>query len=593
MDHRDVVYNLNVVLLMYYFINKTLLNHKLFSMRKFIYLFFITMSLSIVRAQNSQTEISIEKKITEVASDTVKKPQEIENELLQLKRSSEKNKYTNGILRSGVNLMRLYLLQSKNKEAANLGIELKKIAGNTDPKGLITDLYMKNALALGYLGLDDEAQKDFRKALYYSKTIKDEDKKNLLVSICYENMTVYFHNAKRYENKKYRDSIFYYLKKSDDAIRLVSDKSSTVNGPDKYQHVGFIDMKLGVFYLEQATKKGNVDLAEKYLLEGYKIYFDKKYKVPIDNRVMILNQLSWLYMEKEEYQKSIDFANRAIAMEKQYSDPYHRVESFEFLATSYLEIGEKEKSKYYMQKYTALKDSINVSEKGDTNKTMQKIVSEVNQEHKESSKKIFFIIGVLILIAGTVTAFLLKRKDRNLRQKYEKIIESLSNEDSQYIEDSVDNMDENTDLQEDKNDLDIETSTSYQKNTISSETETRILKKLAAFEKSTKFLKKDLTIGLLAGQLNTNSKYLSEIIKYHRSQNFSNYINQLKINFIIHKLYNEPSYREYKISYLADVCGYSSPQVFVIAFKKIHGMTPSYFIESLKEDDMSNTNPDS
>ena len=125
------------------------------------------------------------------------------------------------------------------------------------------------------------------------------------------------------------------------------------------------------------------------------------------------------------------------------------------------------------------------------------------------------------------------------------------------------------------------------KNTIPADTKIRILKGLAAFEKSEKFLKKDLTISSLAAQLNTNTKYLSEAIKNNRSENFSNYINSLRINYIVHKLYNDPKYREYKISYLAEECGYASSQVFVIAFKKINGLTPSYFIQNLKDDQVN------
>ncbi|NHQ71954.1 helix-turn-helix domain-containing protein, partial [Elizabethkingia miricola] len=51
--------------------------------------------------------------------------------------------------------------------------------------------------------------------------------------------------------------------------------------------------------------------------------------------------------------------------------------------------------------------------------------------------------------------------------------------------------------------------------------------------------------------------------------------------YIIDKLYNNPLYREYKISYLAEECGYSSHQVFITAFRKETGMTPSYFIKQL------------
>ncbi|AQX14363.1 transcriptional regulator [Elizabethkingia meningoseptica] len=89
----------------------------------------------------------------------------------------------------------------------------------------------------------------------------------------------------------------------------------------------------------------------------------------------------------------------------------------------------------------------------------------------------------------------------------------------------------------------------------------------------------------MSNLFNTNPKYLSQIIREHKGQNFSGYINQLRINYISNKLYNTTLYREYKISYLAEECGYASPQVFINAFRKETGMTPSYFITALKNQD--------
>lgn len=118
--------------------------------------------------------------------------------------------------------------------------------------------------------------------------------------------------------------------------------------------------------------------------------------------------------------------------------------------------------------------------------------------------------------------------------------------------------------------------------TISEETSNAILKKIIKFENSEKFLRKDINLTWLSSHLNTNTKYLSEVIKIHRDKNFNSYINGLRISYITKKLYEDSVYREYKISYLSEECGYASPQVFVIAFKKETDVTPSCFIERLK-----------
>jgi len=119
---------------------------------------------------------------------------------------------------------------------------------------------------------------------------------------------------------------------------------------------------------------------------------------------------------------------------------------------------------------------------------------------------------------------------------------------------------------------------------ISNGTANIILKKLIKFEKDYKYLKKDITLTWVASHLNTNTKYLSETIKIHRGKNFNNYINGLRISYITYMLYKKPEYREYKVASLARECGYSSSQVFVIAFKKENGIPPSYFIANLRSE---------
>lgn len=532
-------------------------------MKQKLYLLFIFFLFQITVAQSIPAETEISDKLKKISLTTDIDPREKEVSLLQLKKQSENLDYKLGILISGDYLMRLYLDQDKNKEVIKLGDQLKIVAKNEkDTKGYISNIYSKNATALGYLGLSDASLKDLKKALNYVEDVKDRSTKFYLLSKFYQDMGLQY-NLKRFENKKLEDSLIYTYNKSIEMAKQISDNSEAISKDVKYDMIGFSYMRLGIFYLEQSENiKRGLALAEKYLLEGLDIYQDKKYSLQASNKIMILNQVSWLYMEKKEYQKSIDYARRALGLEKQFRFPEHRVESFEFLATSYLELGEKEKSKFYMTEYSILKDSIAYGNRTDANETMKKMVSEVDNEHKESSNKQLIIIGVFALIATIIALFIWRRNNKKLRKNYEHIIEKLKHE-------PIPNKTQVSNTN---------------RNTIASETEERILNELEIFENSERFLRKDLNISMLSIELNTNAKYLSEIIKNKKSHSFSSYSNSLKINYIVHKLYNEPIYRSYKISYLAEICGYSSPQVFFVAFKKINGVTPSYFIQSLNED---------
>lgn len=122
------------------------------------------------------------------------------------------------------------------------------------------------------------------------------------------------------------------------------------------------------------------------------------------------------------------------------------------------------------------------------------------------------------------------------------------------------------------------------KNIILKETEELILNKLKRFENSKRFNNKDISLSVLAGQFDTNTKYLSEIINSHYSMNFNTYINKLRINYIVEKLKIDPNFMNYKISYLAENCGFSSHSSFATVFKSITGISPIKFIELLNNE---------
>lgn len=117
---------------------------------------------------------------------------------------------------------------------------------------------------------------------------------------------------------------------------------------------------------------------------------------------------------------------------------------------------------------------------------------------------------------------------------------------------------------------------------IPDKTEIEILEKLKKFETSNLFLDKQLRIASLAKKLDTNTRYLSMIINASKDKSFNNYINSLRINYILKKLSSDPKYLTYKISYLAEQCGFASQSSFTSAFKEITGETPSAYIKTLE-----------
>lgn len=114
-------------------------------------------------------------------------------------------------------------------------------------------------------------------------------------------------------------------------------------------------------------------------------------------------------------------------------------------------------------------------------------------------------------------------------------------------------------------------------------TEEDLLNKLNDFENSHEYLDKNISFSVLAGQLGTNAKYLSHILKNNKNTDYNTYINELRIQYIVDKLKTDPDYLNYKISFLAEESGFSSHSKFSANFKRMVNLSPSEFIDSLRE----------
>ncbi|MBP7357672.1 MAG: hypothetical protein KA871_06125 [Cloacibacterium sp.] len=130
----------------------------------------------------------------------------------------------------------------------------------------------------------------------------------------------------------------------------------------------------------------------------------------------------------------------------------------------------------------------------------------------------------------------------------------------------------------------VDTKEKFSLNSImSKEKEAELLSKMIDFEKGIEFTNKNFTISNFIAILETNSKYANYILKKHRKKKFNDYVNGLKIKFIIEKLYANPEYLNYKINYLSDLSGFSTHSRFAQIFKNETGISPSEFISKLSK----------
>ena len=90
------------------------------------------------------------------------------------------------------------------------------------------------------------------------------------------------------------------------------------------------------------------------------------------------------------------------------------------------------------------------------------------------------------------------------------------------------------------------------------------------------YLDPEISLGKLAQLLNTNEKYLSQLINQQYKVTFTELINELRIKKACIILSNQAS-RTKSIDQIADESGFQSKSTFYVAFKKVTGVTPLFF----------------
>ena len=95
------------------------------------------------------------------------------------------------------------------------------------------------------------------------------------------------------------------------------------------------------------------------------------------------------------------------------------------------------------------------------------------------------------------------------------------------------------------------------------------------------YLNSELTLKSLADNLNIHPNLLSKIINDGLGKNFSDFVNEYRVNAIIDKLHSD-KYNHITLLGMSYECGFNSKTTFNRVFKNITGVTPIYYKKSIK-----------
>ena len=254
-------------------------------------------------------------------------------------------------------------------------------------------------------------------------------------------------------------------------------------------------------------------------------------------------------------------------------------ESYEFLIKDSKLKDDKELQLYYMDQLLKF-DSIHHKEYKELSQTIVKeydiprlleekeiLIAKLTEDSQETNEKLRWsiIIGVLMSILGLVLLFYYYRLRKEYQKRFNSIIDQQETVESipkEIVSETKDTIENSIGL--DTTSVEI------------------ILEQLQVFETEKHYLTNQISLHDVAKIVKTNSKYLSKIINSYKNKTFTNYINDLRVDYTIDRIRTDEMYKKYTIKAIAQEAGFTNSGAFLRAFQKKTGLKPSYFIKKVR-----------
>lgn len=302
----------------------------------------------------------------------------------------------------------------------------------------------------------------------------------------------------------------------------------------------------------------------------------------------VMTNIANAYYGLGNYLKSIEINRRVIDFAGANALALQRCNAYGNLYLNYEALNDYKTALEYFKQYSVLKDSI-INE--DIAKQIHEIHTKYEVEKKEvelrnkerilniQSKliKAYFIIAVISIGLG-ITLVVFYAKQNSAYQSLVRVNLKILQE-QRKVETIKETIKEALGKKYHEMDYLIEISTP---GVLISDAKKRVLiQGLQEMLAQKIYLRKDLSIEKMASELNTNARYLSQLIHELYQTNFNQFINELRINEARRLLW-DPAYDHYSIEGIADMVGFSSKQAFHQVFKKWTGVTPIYYKKQSK-----------
>ena len=266
--------------------------------------------------------------------------------------------------------------------------------------------------------------------------------------------------------------------------------------------------------------------------------------------------------------KQADFYfSRALEIVQVDNGTLARLRALKSFVTLYASGGSMEQFEGVMDIGTSVRDSLMLKQHG-IKKKVELLTQKTENTLRKQTTILLLITIIGLIIALAVFAILFYRNREQLKQEnttnlshYKKLSEL------------------NEEIAELKKQI-------QDKDTEKPNTSEKLAFELQQLFKNEKIYRRQgLSVDDVVSRLNTNSKYLSNVVSQHYGQNFTRYVNTYRLQEAIEILTQQQSkdskYANYTIQAVAEEVGFSGKSSFYLAFKQIIGVAPLEYIKTM------------
>ena len=342
-------------------------------------------------------------------------------------------------------------------------------------------------------------------------------------------------------------------------------------------------------------KINDYDNSHEFYIRSLKIKEEIGYK---RGMAATLTNLGELYLAKNDYIKANEYLSEALVKAKEMNLKKDLMNIYRLYYELKSKTGDIQSSFNHYRSYTEMKDSI-YDEDINNRITAMHVHYETEKYRKEleirnirienqRNRMILLLTGMVVIVIFLIVVFYQKRQQQRankmLVDKNQKIMESekkliLAREELEKRLDSQDRV-----LKELIQKQDTSVKQKYSDIKLSDDHKQELIRGIIRLmEKDKVFLDVDITVSRIAEMLDTNKTYIASIINIEFDRNFNSFINDYRINESIRLLSDKES-EKLSIEGIALSSGFKSKSAFNRAFKNAIGVTPSFYMKSIRKE---------